>query len=73
LDEFIPPGTPSTDQALAGTYTVASDGSGTMTPNQINGFPATLALYVVSPSSVRMIPTDAGSGDPQPQVIFLDH
>ncbi|MGD0543565.1 MAG: Ig domain-containing protein [Candidatus Acidiferrales bacterium] len=73
LDEFIPPGTPSTDQALAGTYTVASDGSGTMTPNQINGFPATLALYVVSPSSVRMIPTDAGSGEPQPQVIFLDH
>jgi Putative Ig domain len=70
LDEFIPPSTPFADQALAGTYTVASDGSGTMTPNQINGFPATLGLYVVSPSSVRMIPTDS---DPQPQVIFLNH
>jgi hypothetical protein len=73
LDEFIPPSMPSTDQALAGTYTVASDGSGTMTPNQLNGFPASLVLYVVSPSSVRMIPTDPASGDPQPQVIFLNH
>jgi hypothetical protein len=73
LDEFIPPSLPSTGQALAGTYTVASDGSGTMTPNQINGFPANLVLYVVSPSSVRMIPTDPASGDPQPQVIFLNH
>ncbi|MGB8541534.1 MAG: Ig domain-containing protein [Candidatus Acidiferrales bacterium] len=73
LDEFIPPSTPSTGQALSGTYTVTSDGSGTMTPNQINGFPANLALYVVSPSSVRMIPMDPASGDPQPQVIFLNH
>ncbi len=73
LDEFIPPSTPSTDQHLAGTYTVASDGSGTMTPNQIDGFPANLVLYVVSPSGVRMIPTDPASGDPQPQVIFLNH
>jgi len=73
LDEFIPPSTPSTGQALSGTYTVTSDGSGTMTPNQLSGFPANLVLYVVSPSGVRMIPTDPASGDPQPQVIFLNH
>jgi hypothetical protein len=73
LDEFIPPSTPSTNQALAGTYTVASNGSGTLTPNQINGFPGNLVFYVVSPSSLRMIPTDPASGDPQPQVIFLNH
>src|SRR5580704_14139853 len=73
LDEFIPPGSPSMDLALSGSYTVAPDGSGTLTPNRINGFPVNLVLYVVSPSSVRMIPTDLGLGDPQPQVIFLNH
>jgi len=73
LDEFIPPSNPSMDLALSGSYTVAPDGSGTLTPNLINGFPANLVLYVVSPSSVRMIPTDPGLGDPQPQVIFLNH
>jgi hypothetical protein len=73
LDEFIPPSSPSMDLALSGSYTVAPDGSGTLTPNRINGFPVNLVLYVVSPSSVRMIPTDPGLGDPQPQVIFLNH
>jgi len=73
LDEFIPPSNPSMDLALSGSYTVAPDGSGALTPNLINGFPANLVLYLVSPSSVRMIPTDPGLGDPQPQVIFLNH
>ncbi len=73
LDEFIPPSTPATDQTFSGTYTVASDGSGKMTPSLVNGFPANLVLYDVSPSNVRMIPADPGLGDPQPQVIFLTH
>jgi hypothetical protein len=73
LDEFIPPSSPSMDLSLSGSYTVASDGSGTLTTNRPTGFPANLVLYVVSPSSVRMIPTDLGLGDPQPQVIFLNH
>jgi hypothetical protein len=73
VDEFIPPSTPSTDQALSGTYTVSSDGSGTLTPNHINGFPGNLVFYVVSPSALRMIPTDPASGDPQPPLIFLNH
>jgi Putative Ig domain len=73
LDEFIPPGNPSMDLGLSGSYTVASDGSGTLTTNRPSGFPANLVLYVVSSSSVRMIPTDPGLGDPQPQVIFLNH
>jgi large repetitive protein len=73
LDEFIPPSSPSMDLSLSGSYTVASDGSGTWTTNRPTGFPANLVLYVVSPSSVRMIPTDLGLGDPQPQVIFLNH
>jgi large repetitive protein len=73
LDEFIPPSSPSMDLSLSGSYTVASDGSGRLTTNRPTGFPANLVLYVVSPSSVRMIPTDLGLGDPQPQVIFLNH
>jgi hypothetical protein len=73
LDEFIPPSSPSMDLSLSGSYTVAADGSGTLTTNRPTGFPANLVLYVVSPSSVRMIPTDLGLGDPQPQVIFLSH
>jgi len=73
LDEFIPPSSPSMDLSLSGSYTVAADGSGTLTTNRPTGFPANLVLYVVSPSSVRMIPTDPGLGDPQPQVIFLNH
>jgi hypothetical protein len=73
LDEFIPPSNPSMDLSLTGSYTVASDGSGTLTTNRPTGFPANLVLYVVSPTSVRMIPADPGLGDPQPQVIFLNH
>jgi hypothetical protein len=73
LDLFIPPSNPSMDLSLSGSYTVASDGSGTLTPKLINGFPANLVLYIVSPSSARMIPTDPGLGDPEPQVIFLNH
>jgi len=73
LDEFIPPSSPTMDLSLSGSYTVASDGSGTLTTNRPTGFPANLVLYVVSPSAVRMIPTDPGLADPQPQVIFLNH
>jgi len=73
LDEFIPPSSPSMDLSLSGSYTVAADGSGTLTTNRPTGFPASLVLYVVSPTSVRMIPADPGLGDPQPQVIFLNH
>lgn len=73
LDEFIPPSTPATDLTFSGTYTVASDGSGRLTPGLINGFPANLVFYVVSPSRVRMIPTDPNLADSQPQVIFLNH
>ena len=73
LDEFIPPSTPSTDLAFSANYTVTPDGRGTMTPILIAGFPSNLILYVVSPSSVRMIPVDSNPGNGHPQVIFLSH
>jgi hypothetical protein len=73
LDEFIPPSTPSTDLPFSANYTVTPDGRGTMTPVLIAGFPSNLILYVVSPSSVRMIPVDSNPGNGHPQVIFLSH
>jgi hypothetical protein len=58
-------------QTFQGNYTVGASGQGTMTTNTPTGVPTNLAIYVVSPSKVRMISTDAV--DEHPQVIFLDH
>jgi large repetitive protein len=73
LDEFIPPSSPSTNLPFSANFTVAADGRGNMTPILIAGFPSQLVLYVVSPSSVRMIPVDSNPGNGHPQVIFLSH
>ncbi|MGA8143382.1 MAG: Ig domain-containing protein [Candidatus Acidiferrales bacterium] len=58
-------------QAFVGNYAVGASGQGTMTTNTPTGIPTNLAVYVVSPSKIRMISTD--SVDEHPQVIFLDH
>ena len=80
IDEVDPPasgqelGVTHLDQSFSGSAitTLEADGQGTLTTNAPTGFPSNTALYVVSPSSFRLISLDAGSPLP-PEVIFLDH
>jgi large repetitive protein len=58
-------------QSFVGHCVVAASGQGTITTNTPAGIPTNLALYIVSPSKIRMISTD--SVDQHPQVIFFDH
>lgn len=71
----ITPGTGAVQvaQQLVGSYTVdPATGRGILTTNSAGGFfPVTLAFYVVSPASVRLIPMDANFT--HPSVIFFDH
>ena len=66
-------GTVQVAQQLVGSYTIdATTGRGILTTNSAGGFfPVTLAFYVVSPGSVRLIPLDANFT--HPGVIFFDH
>jgi hypothetical protein len=70
VDE-VDPGGQNSAQTFQGIYAVGASGQGTMTTNTPKGVPTNLAIYVVSPSKIRMISTD--SIDQHPQVIFLDH
>ncbi|MGH9726653.1 MAG: hypothetical protein ACRD41_16475, partial [Candidatus Acidiferrales bacterium] len=71
----ITPGTGAVQvaQQLVGSYTIdATTGRGILTTNSAGGFfPITLAFYVVSPGSVRLIPLDANFT--HPSVIHFDH
>jgi hypothetical protein len=59
-------GTQTSDQALTGTYTVASNsGRGVLTPASGAGLPAALALYVLSPTQVRLVSIDPTDSHPQ--------
>ena len=58
-------------QAFIGNYSVGASGQGTMVTNTPVGIPTNLAVYVVSPTAIRTISTDAI--DLHPQVIFFDH
>ncbi|HUO34207.1 MAG TPA: putative Ig domain-containing protein [Candidatus Acidoferrum sp.] len=73
LDVIPVSGSPATGQTLAGTYSVdAATGRGEMTTNGANSlFPINLVFYIVSPSTVRLIPTD--SNNTHPGVILFDH
>jgi hypothetical protein len=64
-------GTIGTGQALAATYTVASNGRGVVTAASGAGLPASLALYVTSPSDVRLISIDPA--DTHPEVFVFDY
>lgn len=67
-----PEGVPNLAQSLVATInTLAGSGRGTMTTNAPIGFPTGVIFYVVSPSSLRLISSDAGGL--HPEVIFLDH
>jgi hypothetical protein len=58
-------------QSFAGNYSAGASGQGTMVTNTPVGVPTNLAIYVVSPSAVRVISTDTITE--HPQVIFFDH
>jgi hypothetical protein len=70
LDE-IDSTTTTLGSILVTSYTVGANGRGTMFSNSLVGFPVNLALYIVSPGSIRLIGLDPGN--PNPYVIYLDH
>ncbi|MGA8220532.1 MAG: Ig domain-containing protein [Candidatus Acidiferrales bacterium] len=73
VNEIAPNGTPGTSSTtLLFTVTDAAKGRGIVSVSTTkNLLPATLAFYIVSPSKIRMVSSDAS--DKNPQVIFLDH
>lgn len=73
LDVIPVSGTAATGQTLAGTYSVdATTGRGQMTTNAANSvFPVNLIFYIVSPGTIRLIPTDPNNT--HPDVILFDH
>jgi Putative Ig domain len=76
IDEIDPPATsaPNLAQAFAGIITgLGANGRGVLTttaPVPV-GFPTGMVLYIVSPASVRLLPTD--TTNQHPLLIFLDH
>ena len=76
VDEIDPPATaaPHLAQAFSSLIsTLAPNGRGTLASGAPvpTGFPASSALYVVSPGSVRLLSTDPSSQ--HPELIFLTH
>lgn len=66
VDFVTASGTQTSDQALTGTFTVASNtGRGVLTPASGDGLPASLALYVLSPTQVRLVSIDPSDSHPQ--------
>ena len=64
-------GTLGTGQALTATYTVASNGRGVVTAASGAALPASLALYISSPTDMRLISIDPS--DAHPEVFLLDY
>lgn len=64
-------GTAGTGQALTATYTVGTNGRGLVTAASGAGLPASLALYVASPTDVRLISIDPA--DTHPEVFLFDY
>jgi hypothetical protein len=71
IDSVTSTGTQNLAQLLAATYTVAPDGSGDVLNGSGAGLPASLALYIISPQTIRLISTDPT--DTHPTVFFLDY
>jgi Putative Ig domain len=80
VDAILPPPPSSLTSSVTlalGNLTAAysniapTTGRGTMTTNSPPGYPTNLVFYIVSPGSLRAIPTDAGNANPE--VIFFDH
>src|SRR5277367_5219884 len=60
IDEVDNDGTAHTNLNLVAPYSVMSTGRGILSPNGVNGIPANLIYYIVSPSSFRAISGDNG-------------
>jgi Putative Ig domain len=63
-------GTQGLGEALTATYTVASNGRGVVTAASGAGLPASLALYITSPTDVRLISIDPA--DTHPEIFIFD-
>ena len=64
-------GTQALGIALSATYTVGSNGVGTLTPGSGEGLPAQLDLFIVSPEKVRLV--SSSSSDSHPQIYIFDY
>jgi len=64
-------GTQGNAQALTATYTVASNGRGVVTAASGAGLPASLALYISSPTDMRLISIDPS--DAHPEIFLFDY
>ena len=64
-------GTQGSGQALTATYTVASNGRGVVTSASGAGLPVNLALYISSPTDMRLISIDPS--DTHPEVFLFDY
>ncbi len=71
IDSVDGGGTQGNGQALTATYTVASNGRGVVTPASGAGLPASLALYISSPTDMRLISID--SSDAHPELFLFDY
>jgi hypothetical protein len=63
-------GTQGLGEALTATYTVASSGRGVMTAASGAGLPASLALYITSPTDIRLVSIDPA--DTHPEIFIFD-
>jgi hypothetical protein len=66
-----PADTSTTVDTLTGTYTVGPNGRGTAAVTSPAGLPNTFVLYVVSPSTVRLVSSD--TSDTDPVIYSFDH
>jgi len=74
LDEADNDGTPHTDQTVViPNYVVTPTGRGTMQIGSTIGLPASMVIYVVSPSSFSGISTDANPGNEHPLAMYFNH
>ncbi|MFY9531331.1 MAG: Ig domain-containing protein [Candidatus Acidiferrales bacterium] len=64
-------GTSRPGQTVVATYTIASNGRGTITVSAPSGVPTPLIFYIVSASQARIVSAD--SSDSHPAVLFFDH
>jgi hypothetical protein len=64
-------GTVGTGEALTATYTVGANGRGVVTAASGAGLPASLALYISSPTDVRLVSIDPT--DMHPEIFVFDY
>jgi hypothetical protein len=49
---------------MSATYSIGPNGRGTLAVTTPKGIPASFVLYVVAPSSVRLVSSDSTDADP---------